>query len=373
MFVNSDYPDVPLSQVLTQYYVPEKIDKPEQESYITLSSYGKGIKKRVIKEGKTPVAFTGCRIKEGQFVSSRLHAKEGAFGIVPKELDGFVVSRDFPVFDIDDEQILPEYLLAAVSQESFYQQFVEDSFGSTTKRRIKEDVFLDYSIVLPPKNRQEEYVSFIRQVKLIKTKMTSYLDSLDLLVKSRFIEMFGTIEEPKVPFFRFGDVASFVNGYAFKPTDWGNEGLPIVRIQNLSGSGSSYNFYSGTYPQNIELNAGDILVSWSATIGIFEWNGPKALLNQHIFKVFFDKMDIDPTYFRIAAEVPLRRATSLVHGSTMTHLTKKTFDEIKMPVPSKEMQKEFANFVKQVDKSKFEVINSLLKLRKSFGTATSDE
>lgn len=180
--------------------------------------------------------------------------------------------------------------------------------------------------------------------------------------------MFGTIDSPKVPFKKFGDVARFVNGYPFKPTDWETEGLPIVRIQNLSGSGDSFNYYSSVYSEYIELNKGDILVSWSATIGIFEWNGPKALLNQHIFKVYFDKMSVDPTYFRVAADVPLQRATSLTHGSTMTHLTKKTFEEIQMAMPSIEKQKSFAEFVKQVDKSKFELqqhIENTKNLQKS--------
>ena len=180
MFGNNQYVTVPLSKLIKQYYVPEKIDHPELETYITLSSYGRGIKKREIKEGKTPVAFTGCRIKQGQFISSRLHAKEGAFGIVPKELDGAVVSRDFPVFDIDRDRILPTFLLSSVSQESFYQQFLNYSFGSTTKRRIKEDVFLDFEISLPPLEKQEEFVTFLEQVDKSKSEILEGVKKLKI-------------------------------------------------------------------------------------------------------------------------------------------------------------------------------------------------
>ena len=179
MFGFSKYPKTPLSELLTQYYIPEKIEHPEKESYITLSSYGKGIKKRIIGEGKTPVPFTGTRLKKGQFVSSRLHAKEGAFALVPEELENCVVSRDFPVFTINTEKINPHYLLSAVLQESFYQQFLNDSFGSTTKRRIKEDVFLEYQIPLPPITLQNKYADFCNSIEKSKGML---LESLKKIV-----------------------------------------------------------------------------------------------------------------------------------------------------------------------------------------------
>ena len=171
--VHSEYDKSPLSALLKQYYIPEKIDNPQLESYITLSSHGKGVKKRIIPEGKTPVPFTGCRIKTGQFISSRLHAKEGAFGIIPSELSGSVVSKDFPVFDINTNAILPEYLITCVCQKSFYSQFMNYSYGSTTKRRIKEDVFLDFVIPLPPLNKQQEFVLFQKQVDKLKFQQAS--------------------------------------------------------------------------------------------------------------------------------------------------------------------------------------------------------
>ena len=206
-------------------------------------------------------------------------------------------------------------------------------------------------------------------------------ECFDMLIKSRFIEMFGTLDSPKVPFKQLGDVATYVNGYAFKPTDWGAEGLPIIRIQNLSGSGDSFNYYSGTYPEDIEINKGDVMISWSATLGVFVWNGPKALLNQHIFKVYFDKMEVNPTYFRVAVEPALESSSSKVHGSTMTHLTKKTFDAIKIAMPPIDMQNEFGSFVEQVDKSKtvckqiFRSLDNLVKSRfiEMFGSVRDNE
>ena len=82
---------------------------------------------------------------------------------------------------------------------------------------------------------------------------------------------------------RLGDIATYINGYAFKPEDRRNEGLPIIRIQDLTGNVYNLGFYNGNYPEKIEINDGDVLISWSASLGVYIWNRGKALLNQHIF------------------------------------------------------------------------------------------
>ena len=92
---------------------------------------------------------------------------------------------------------------------------------------------------------------------------------------------------------KLGDLATYINGYAFKPQDRGDAGLPIIRIQDLTGNSYDKGFYDGEYPSKIEINNGDVLISWSASLGVYLWNGGKALLNQHIFKVDFDKKEID--------------------------------------------------------------------------------
>ena len=68
---------------------------------------------------------------------------------------------------------------------------------------------------------------------------------------------------------RLGDIASFINGYSFKPSDWGTVGLPIIRIQNLTGSSNEINYYDGEYPKQVEINDGDVLISWSASLGVY--------------------------------------------------------------------------------------------------------
>ena len=141
---------------------------------------------------------------------------------------------------------------------------------------------------------------------------------------------------------RLGDIATYINGYAFKPEDRGTEGLPIIRIQDLTGNSYDLGFYDGEYPEKIEINNGDILISWSASLGVYVWNKGKALLNQHIFKVVFDKLDINKQYFVFAIRYNLKEMEKQTHGATMKHITKKDFDKILIPFPDLKIQSEIA-------------------------------
>lgn len=141
---------------------------------------------------------------------------------------------------------------------------------------------------------------------------------------------------------KLGDIATYINGCAFKPSDWSNQGVPIVRIQNLTGSFSETNYYDKHYNSKYEINNGDVLISWSASLGVYVWDKGKAILNQHIFKVVFNKIDIDKTYFIFAIKSLLEKMEKQTHGATMKHITKPLFDNMEFPFPAMEEQKKIA-------------------------------
>ena len=88
---------------------------------------------------------------------------------------------------------------------------------------------------------------------------------------------------------KLGDVATYINGYAFKPTDYASEGKPIIRIQDLTGNAYQTNRFAGILDDKYRVGWGDVLISWSASLGVYEWDAEEAWLNQHIFKVQFNK------------------------------------------------------------------------------------
>ena len=155
---------------------------------------------------------------------------------------------------------------------------------------------------------------------------------------------------------KLGDCATFINGYAFKPSDWKKIGTPIVRIQDLTGSMQNPNFYDGNLDEKYMIDNGDILISWSGSLGIYEWNKGKAYLNQHIFKVEFDKIEFNKRYFVYLIKSKINEMLKNVHGSTMKHITKKNFDKIQIELHSLERQQEIAQ--------KLDIIQKIIDIRK---------
>lgn len=137
---------------------------------------------------------------------------------------------------------------------------------------------------------------------------------------------------------KLGDVATYINGYAFKPADYSLNGKQIIRIQDLTGNAYQTNNFAGELDDKYLVSSGDVLISWSASLGVFEWNKEEAWLNQHIFKVVFNKLPVDKRYFIHQARYVINRGAMLAHGATMRHLTKKVFESLPFSYPNRSEQ-----------------------------------
>ena len=145
-----------------------------------------------------------------------------------------------------------------------------------------------------------------------------------------------------------GDTAEFINGAAFKPTDWGSDGLPIIRIQNLTGTGEKFNYTTRQVKASLIVEPGDLLVSWSATLDVYRWAGTRGLLNQHIFKVL-PKPGIDPDYLFYALKTALSELSGKTHGSTMKHVVRGDFESTQVAVPPLPEQRRIVDLLSRAD------------------------
>ena len=84
---------------------------------------------------------------------------------------------------------------------------------------------------------------------------------------------------------KLDDICSFISGNAWKAAEFTDEGIPIIRINNLNTNDNDFKYWQGDYDKKYLIYKGDLLVSLSGTIKTFQWNGPEALLNQRIVKV----------------------------------------------------------------------------------------
>ena len=177
------------------------------------------------------------------------------------------------------------------------------------------------------------------------------------------------IKSKKIP---LKEVATFLNGYAFKPSDWSKEGLPIIRIQNLTGTNKEFNYYNGDYNEKYIIEDGDILISWSASLGIFLWKNITGILNQHIFKVIFDKdIETDKLYFLHCMEYLIKKIEKNIHGSTMKHITRPEFEKINFPIYNIDIQRKIAKklvFISEIIDNNKRILVKLMDLSKSLFT-----
>lgn len=135
-----------------------------------------------------------------------------------------------------------------------------------------------------------------------------------------------------------GELCDLINGRAFKPSDWTETGLPIVRIQNLNNPAKPFNFFDGEVRERFLIENGDLLFAWSGTpgtsFGAHVWMGGKAVLNQHIFKMKFDAANIDRDFFKSAINQKLNELIAKAHGGAgLQHVTKGRFEETEIPLP----------------------------------------
>jgi len=160
-----------------------------------------------------------------------------------------------------------------------------------------------------------------------------------------------------------GDIADFINGVAFKPTDWEESGKRILRIQNLTDPAKPFNRTNREVAKKYEVAPGDLLVSWSATLGVFVWEGPDtALVNQHIFRVEPDAARIDSNYLRHMLADALIEMERHLHGATMKHVNRREFLATTIPLPPLAEQKRIAGILDAADALRAKRRESLAQL-----------
>ena len=167
--------------------------RPEPDVFykqVTARLWGKGLALRGTKPGSQIAASRQKRIHTGQFLLSRIDARHGAFGIVPPELEGALVSNDFPAFDIDVDQVNPRYLAWFSKTRGFVDMCRRASEGSTNRVRLKEDHLLNMKMALSPLDEQRQIVARLDRVAALveerRQALAAAAQDLDVFLRKAF-------------------------------------------------------------------------------------------------------------------------------------------------------------------------------------------
>lgn len=153
----SRYPMVTLSKVLRRVKEPVQIVDECSYRRITVRLYGQGVLQRDEVPGREIGTKRQFVAHAGQLILSRIDARNGAFGIVPAELEGAIVTNDFWLFEV--RHALPQYLMLLLSSEIFQRYWQTQSSGTTNRQRVNEEDFLASMVALPELAEQERLLA----------------------------------------------------------------------------------------------------------------------------------------------------------------------------------------------------------------------
>lgn len=355
----NNWQEYKLGDFLHRQYDSIQIDDSKRYKRITIRTKGQGIDLRDEVEGVEIGTKNQFRAKSNQFLLSKIDAMNGAFGIVPEQCNGGIITGNFWTYNINEDIILREYLRLLCIKQVFTIFSIEASEGTTNRKYLREEKFLNLKISLPSLYKQEEIIFKIEQAKTkideIGTIKADLNQDSNTLLFSRYIDLIECADwlpmrrvapihrrqvEVKTDetYFEIG-VRSFGRGLFEKPSFKGGE---------------------LTWQKPFWIKEGDLLFSnikaWEGAVGLI----PKkydSWVGSHRYITCLPNLQlIHPEflfyYFRTYEGVNKLSLASPGSADRNRTLNTKLLQSISVPVPSLESQKKFVSILKFTEKIK---------------------
>lgn len=260
--------------------------------------------------------------------------------ISSEEATSWVVGQR--IFDLraDEKLLHGRYLYYLLQTDGVKSQLEARSTG-TTVMGIKQAELRQIELVLPPLSEQKHIAEILGSVDDKIEANSRLLDSLYQILR----EVYSYEISKNSDVVLLTDIADFVNGKAFTKDATGT-GRMVVRIAELNngpGASTVYNDVDNVDEKHL-VNAGELLMSWSGSLGVFLWSREEAIVNQHIFKVI-----PKPGYSRAVVYCALEsviedfQAIAKDKATTMGHIKRGDLEtEVKIPSSTSEIEAVFS-------------------------------
>lgn len=248
---------------------------------------------RIRRWGKgSDVTGTKLRFRKGDIVFGRRRAYQRKLAVA--EFDG-ICSAHAMVVRAKPDTVLPEFLPFLMMSDRFMSRAVEISVGSLSPT-INWTTLKHEAFDLPPLDQQRRIAEILRAVDEAISKKEHLAADLKNVgrLSTRAALMEGKchdgrkLDSSRWRDVKLGDICELRNGKGFSAADWAQDGLPIIRIQNLNGS-REFNYFAGEPDDNWIVEPGTLLFAWAGVRGVSfgpcVWSGPRGVLNQHIFRI----------------------------------------------------------------------------------------
>ena len=294
-----------------------------------------------------------------------------------------ICSGDITVITAKPNYLLPELLPFIIQNDALFDFAVEKSAGSLSPR-VKWEHLKNYEFSLPDMEKQHELSELLWAMDSTKKSYQRLVAATDELVKSQFIEMFGDpIENPmcwdKMPLSKSCEIVTgntpprankeyYGNSVEWIKSDNIQEGLvfPSKATESLSDEGAAIGRLVDTDCLLMTCIAGGL-----NSIGNLAVTNRRVAFNQQINAIIPQKVNVWFMYYLLTLMRPV------LHDSTNRALkcilTKGSLQKIEGIVPDMYLQEQFAAFVHQSDKSKFELEQALSELTATYKRIISEQ
>ena len=156
-------------------------------------------------------------------------------------------------------------------------------------------------------------------------------------------------------------LGEYLNGFAFKPSDWQETGKPIIKIKEMGNgvTAETPRNNGDRVPKKYLIKAGDLLFSWSATLMVIVWTGEEGWLNQHLFKVT-PAEGIGREFLLQSIANAIAEFSNLTTGSTMKHIQRNKLDQVFVNTPPPEIMEKYNNLAESI---RTQIINKSTQIR----------
>ena len=391
---NRKYRVLKISQLLVKNNESIIIEDEKLYKRVTVKINANGVVLRDEEYGKNIGTKRQFIAKEGQMIVSKIDARNGAFGLILSELDGAIVTNDFPLFDINHHLVNKNYLILLAKTNLFVDFAKSCSSGTTNRQRMDMDKFLTLEIPLPSISEQEtivknyydkitQAITYEQQAETLEKNIESYLfESLGIEQKTegktkkkglQFVE-FGKLEKWGIDFilstenikhlftmYKISDLCKISSGGT--PSRGRKEyfegSIPWIKTGELNDA-IIYDTEEKITEEAIKNSSAKlykkdslVIAMYGATIGKTAKLGIEATTNQAcavLFDINTNLIEIDFLWEYLQSQT--KRLKKMAYGSAQPNLNAKIISNYNIPIPPKETQQAIIN---QIDTYKNEI------------------
>ena len=346
-----------LGSVLRRYEEPVLVKADKSYRQLTVRLHGKGVVLRGEVNGSQIASERAFAVREGQFILSRIDARNGAFGLVPASLDGAVVSRDFPSFDVDESRVLPSFLEWMSKTREFVSICQLASEGTTNRVRLQEAKFLEAEIPLPPLAEQQRIVARIEalagKIAAARRLREEATTETHLLLENLIDTAFEEIHHPAYPLRHLTTKIGSGSTPRGGKEVYAESGVPLIRSLNVRMRTFQWDgiaFISDDVHQQMagtQVEPNDVLLNITgASIGRVSCapNVPTANVTQHVM-IIRPTQTLNNRYLMYWLSRPSMQNSinEQQKGATRQAITKSQVAQFEIPLPPIDEQIKIVN------------------------------